>query len=274
MAEWVNIPHSIWEYILELLDDDTWRGQHLSSVSRPWQLIMVDGVIQRRRQGMIVLTPQRIPREHLQPNFGKTFAAIVGLITHFEIHNISNDHYQFVDPPQNIRSFKAISNEGLGLILLQLMRNVGQRLQYNNVTALDLTDDHESAVDDNVYQPAEMVQIDLFVPPLSLPPSNGGSFANYLFHWFFPNVTSVNLSRTTWDNTATTEISFAQIKQLIWRSSCILTDSFLSPLLVSTQLVDLQLNNSTILLPWTEQAHPVHWRNVGADGDFPYNVFC
>ena len=275
MAQWVNIPLSIREYILELLDDDTWRGQHLSSVSRPWQLIMVNGVRQRQRQlGTIVLTPQRIPREHLQPTFGKTFAAIVGLITHSEIHNISNDHYQFVDPPKNIRSFEAITNEGLGLILLQLMRNVGQRLQYNNVTALDLTDDHESAVNDNVYQPTEMVQIDLFVAPLPLPPANGGSFANYLFHWFFPNVTSVNLSRTTWDDTATTEMRFARIQQLIWRSSYIQTDLFLSPLLVSTLLVDLQLDNSTILLQWTEQAHPRHWRNEGADGDLPYNVFA
>ena len=226
----------------------------------------------RYELGTIVLTPQGIPREHFEPNFGKTFGAIVGLITHSEIHNISNDHYKFVEPPKNISSFEAITDQGLGLLLL-LMRNVGQRLQYNNVTALDLTDDSQRMVDDNVYQPTEIIQTDLFGPPLPLRPSNGGSFATYLFRWFFLNVTSVNLSRTTWTDSATTEITFAQIEQLIWRSSYILTDSFLSPLLVSTQLVDLQLDNSIIRLPWTEQAHPMHWRNVGADGEFPYNVF-
>ena len=37
---------------------------------------------------------------------------------------------------------------------------------------------------------------DLFKPQIPLLPTNGAPFAAYLFLWFFPNVTSINLSRT------------------------------------------------------------------------------
>ena len=210
IVQWIHLPDRAMHNVHKCIGEKDWKLYNLLLVSKNWWKTDDHGAT-RYQLGTIVLTPQRIPHEHFEPNFGKTFGAIAGLITHSEIHNISNDHYKFVEPPENISSFKPITDQALGLLLL-LMRNVGQRLQYKNVTALDLTDDSQWTVDDNVYQPAEMVKTDLFVPPLPLPPSNGGSFATYLFRWFFPNVTSVNLSRTTWIDSATTEITFAQIQ--------------------------------------------------------------
>ena len=77
---------------------------------------------------------------------------------------------------------------------------------------------------------------------------------------FFPNVTSVNLSRTEWSDYATALINFPQIIQLIWRNSLYTTASFLSPITASTNLVELQLDNSSIRLPWTEHGQPWYWK--------------
>ena len=272
IVQWIHLPDRPMHILHQYIGEEDWQSYNLSSVSRNWWMTDDRGET-RYELGTIVLTPQGIPREHFEPIFGKTFGAIVGLINHSEIHKISNNHYKFVELPEDISSFEPITDQALGLLLL-LMWNLGQRLQYKNVTALDLSDTSQWAVDDDKYQAADMVQTDLFWPQIPLRPVNGGSLATYLFRWFFPNVTSVNLSRTTWTDSATTEITFATIKELIWTSSYITTDLFLSPLLVSTQLVVLHLDNSTILLPWTEQTHPVHWRDIGRDGDMPYNVFA
>ena len=166
IVQWIHLPDRLMHTVHQYIGEEDWQLYNLSSVSTNWWMTDYRGAT-RYQLGTIVLTPQRIPREHFEPNFGKTFGAIVGLITHSEIHNISNDHYKFVERPQNISSFEPITNQALGLLLL-LMRNVGHRLQYKNVTALDLTDDSQWTVDNNVYQPAEMVQTDLFVPPLPL----------------------------------------------------------------------------------------------------------
>ena len=75
--------HTVHQYIGE----EDWQLYDLSSVSTNWRMTDDRGgtIFQL---GTIVLTLQRIPREHFEPNFGKIFGAIVGLITHSEIHNI------------------------------------------------------------------------------------------------------------------------------------------------------------------------------------------
>ena len=153
------------------------------------------------------------------------------------------------------------------------MQRNGQRLRYKNVTTLDLTDDSNWDVDNTVWRSEEMAETDLFKPQIPLLPTNGAPFAAYLFLWFFPNVTSVNLSRTKWSDSAACSINFAEIIQLIWRYSYITTNSFLSPLFACTNLIELQLDNSTFRLPYTERGQPWYWMDIGEDGHFPYNIF-
>lgn len=276
MTLWSDISAVIQDIILGFVGEYDWRSKHLMIVAKSWWKNSKGG-IRYPKVGTIVLEPMRIGREHYEPTFGKTFAAVVSLLTHSQVHTISPDQYKYVERPTDIRSFEPIRDQARGL-LLQQMRNLvqaanGQRLNYKNVTTLDLTDNSNSDVADTEWQSEEMAEINLFDPQIPLLPTNGASFAAYLFLWFFPKLTSVNLSRTEWSDSAARSINFAQIKQLIWRYSYITTTSFLSTLFHSTNLIELQLDNSTFRLPYTERTQPWYWREIGEDGDFPYNIF-
>ena len=48
---------------------------------------------------------------------------------------------------------------------------------------------------------------------------------------------------------------------------------FLSALTASTNLVELQLDNSTICLPWSDCEHPWYFENIDEGGGYPYNIF-
>ena len=277
MALWCNISDEVQDKILGFVGEYDWRSNHLMIVAKSWWK-QCDGAIWYHVVGTIVLEPMRIGREYYEPTFGKTFAAVVSLITHSEVHNISPDQYKYVERPRDIRSFEPIRDQARGL-LLQEMRNLGrarngQRLNYKNVTTLDLTNDSNLDVDNTVWQSEDMNEIDLFNPQIPLLPTNGVSFAAYLFLWFFPNVTSVNLSRTKWSDRAARSINFAEIKQLIWRYSSITTNSFLSPLFHSTNLIELQLDNSTFRLSYTERGQPWYWMDIGEGGHLPYNILA
>ena len=131
----------------------------------------------------------------------KTFAAVWSLVNHSFEHNIGPNQYKHVDRPTNIRSYEPITNQAFGLLLKQMrdlgfQRN-GQDLRYNNVTTLDLTDDSNMAVDNRVWLSHEMNQTNVFDPKITTVPTLiGVPFGAYLFKWFFPKVTSVNLSCT------------------------------------------------------------------------------
>ena len=190
MALWSNISDVVRDIIFGFVGEYDWRSKHLMIVAKSWWKNS-DGAIRYPKVGTIVLEPMmRIGREHYEPTFGKTFAAVVSLITHSEVHTISPDQYKYVERPRDIRSFEPIRNQPIGL-LLQQMRNLwkgtnGQCLNYKNVTSLDLTDNSNLDVDNTLRQSEEMNEIDLFNPQLPLLPTNGASFAAYLFLWFFP----------------------------------------------------------------------------------------
>ena len=275
-VQWLDLPDAAMDNLHEYIGDDNWKLYNLLLVSKNWWKTD-DHEVSRYKLGTIVLEPQRISRSLYEPKFRKTFAAVVSLLTHSSVHKISPDQYKIVDRPRDIRSFQLITDQAFGL-LLQQMRNLGmqrngQRLRYKNVTTLDLTDDSNWDVDNTVWRSEEMDETYLFKPQIPLLPTNGAPFAAYLFLWFFPNVTSFNLSRTKWSDSASRLINFSQIIQLIWRNSYITTASFLSPLFACTNLVELQLDNSTFRLPWIERGQPWFWMDIGEDGDFPYNVF-
>ena len=268
MTLWSDISAVIQDIILGFVGEYDWRSKHLMIVAKSWWKNS-DGAIRYPKVGTIVLEPMmRIGREHYEPTFGKTFAAVVSLLTHSQVHTISPDQYKYVERPIDIRSFEPIHEQARGVLLLQ-MWNLGQLLNYKNVTTLDLTDNSNADVADTEWQSEEMAEINLFDPQFP----EGASFAAYLFTWFFPNVTSINLSRTEWSDSAARSINFAQINQLIWRYSYIITTSFLSPLFHSTNLIELQLDNSTFRLPYTEHGQPWYWEDIGENGDFPYNIF-
>ena len=236
-----------------------------------------DGKIRYDKVGTIVLEQMGIPRRVYEPEFGNTFAAVVSLLTHSSVHNISPDQYKYVDRPTVIRSYQPIANQAFGLLLKE-MRNLGlqrngQHLRYKNVTTLDLTDDSNWAVNNTVWRSDKMNKPDIFDPKLPLVPTNRALFGAHFFLWFSPNVTSINLSRTKLSDYTTALITFPQIIQLIWWNSYITTASFLSPLFACTNLVELQLDNSTFRLPWTQCAQPWFWIHIGEGGDLPYNIF-
>ena len=276
MMQWRDLTDELRDKILWFVGEYDWRLHFLMIVAKSW-LKKRDGTTQYHQVGTIVLEPMEISREHFEPQFGKTFAAVASLIIHSQVHKISPDQYKYVQRPKDISSFQPITKQSFEL-LLQLMRNLGmerngQRLRYKNVTTFDLTDNSNLAVDDTVWRSEEIALTDLLYPQIPLLPTNGGSFAAYLFLWFFPKVTSVNLSRTKWSGSATALITFSQIEQLIWRNCYITTASFLSPLLDCTKLVELQLDNSTFRLPYTEREQPWFWMDICEDGNLPYNIF-
>ena len=167
MAQWLDLSDELQDNILGFVGEYDWRLHHLMIVAKSWWKKR-DGATWYHQVGTIVLEPMRISREYYEPTFGKTFAAVVSLITHSEVHKISPDQYKYVERPKDIRSFEPIRDQATGL-LLQSMRNLGmarngQRLNYKNVTTLDLTDDSNSDVDNTVWKADEMNEMDLFSP--------------------------------------------------------------------------------------------------------------
>ena len=111
MAQWLNIPLTIRDIILELLDDDTWRDQHLSSVSSVWQFIMVNGSRQRRRQGGTIVL--RSPTDNFSQIYrtrGLTMATLQQLTEHHVRWKIRPSQYDHVQIIPNIRDYPRIVN--------------------------------------------------------------------------------------------------------------------------------------------------------------------
>ena len=76
------------------------------------------------------------------------------------------------------------------------------------------------------------------------------TFVAYLLMQFFPNVTSINLSATIWSHHAFGLINWVRIEKLIW-NKCLCTNLFLPHLGTSANLLELQLDNSTLTVPET-----------------------
>ena len=89
----------------------------------------------------------------------------------------------------------------------------------------------------------------------------------------FPNATSINLSRTIWSDVASASINFHLVVQLIWRNSLCTSDIFLSDLGRSTNLIELQLDNSTICLSYSDEVDQWYSENIRERGGYPYAIF-
>ena len=111
MSQWGLFPNTIQDLILEFIDDDTWRDQHLSSVSRDWQLIMLDDHRQRRRQGGTIVL--RSPTDNFSVLYrtrGLTIATLYQLAHHYTQWWIPSNQYDRVQIVPNIREYQQIRN--------------------------------------------------------------------------------------------------------------------------------------------------------------------
>ena len=154
MAQWGLIPTTIQDFILEFVDDDTWRDQHLSSVSRDWQLIMPNN--DRRRPGLggtIYLTSPVYNLGRLNMARGLTIETLYKLADHYMQYMILPDHYDHVQIVPNIREYQQIKNPIHQIELENTLQaqHIDPRVPfgYNNVTALDCHDKTEDDVTDN-----------------------------------------------------------------------------------------------------------------------------
>ena len=250
MAQWLDLS-PLHDEILSYVDGDDWKSYDLMLVNTNWWKNR-DGTT-RYQVGTIVLIPMGFQGLLYQQELGKTFATVIRLLTHSNEHNISPDQYKYVERPTDIQSYRPITNQ-VSKVLLQQFRNNGLQLDgqpvcYKNVSELDLSNDSNLDVDINKWRSLEMEVPDLYEPDELMLGTNGATFAAYLFLWFFPNVTSINLSRTKWSNYATALINFPLVEILFWQNCLCTSTIFLSDLDASVNLIELQLNNSTICLP-------------------------
>ena len=102
---------------------------------------------------------------------------------------------------------------------------------------------------------------------------HGATFAGFLFGCFFPNVASINLSRTIWSDVASALINFHLVVKLIWRNSLCTSEICSSDLGKSTNLIELQLDNSTICLPYLDEEDQWFPENIRERGGYPYAIF-
>ena len=184
MMQWLNLLDKLQDKILWLVGEDDWKLHHLVIVAKSWWEKR-DGTTQYQQMGTIVLEPKRIPRLLYQPEFGKTYAAVVSLLTHSSVHNISPDQYKYVKRPTEIQSYRPITNQVFGVLLQQIRNNElqldGQRLCYRNVSKLDLTDSSNWEIDNTVWRSEDMQVPDLFKSKPPMLPTKGTMFAAYLF---------------------------------------------------------------------------------------------
>ena len=207
MAQWEHISPIIQDIILEFLDDDTWRDQHLSLVSRDWQHIMLDGRCQRRREGgTIVLRSPTDNFSEIYRTHGLTIATLYQLAQHYTQWFIPPNQYDHVQIIPNIQDYQRIRNPLHHFELdntLQAQHIVlGGPFSYINITELDCHDNFEDLVTEN-WDQRHMDLKDLFYPGvhyngLSVP----HTFVANLLARFFTHVTSLNLSATIWSNHA------------------------------------------------------------------------
>ena len=113
---------------------------------------------------------------------------------------------------------------------------------------------------------------DLFKPQIPLLPTNGAPFAAYLFLWFFPNVTSINLSRTKWSDYTTASTNFPLVEILFWQNCLSTSTIFLSDLDASVNLIELYLDNLTICLPLQYQGTQ-QWYSDNTPGAYLIALF-
>ena len=116
MVQWLNLFDKFQDKILWFVGEYDWKLHHLMIVAKSWWKKR-DGTTQYHQVGTIVLEPKRIPRLLYQPQFGKTFAAVVSLLTHLSVHNISPDQYKYVEKPTEIQSYRLITNQVFGVLL-------------------------------------------------------------------------------------------------------------------------------------------------------------
>ena len=101
MWHWRDIPTPIRHVILEFIDNETWRDQHLSSVSKDWQLI-IPGSRPRRQVGTIVLRSPIRNFGELDMDRGLTIATLFKLANHYMEWGISPSQYDRVIIVPNI----------------------------------------------------------------------------------------------------------------------------------------------------------------------------
>ena len=75
------------------------------------------------QMGTIVLKLTGIQRLLYQPEFGKTFAAVIRLLIHSNEHNISSDQYKYVERPTDIQCYRPITNQVFEVLLQQFRNN-------------------------------------------------------------------------------------------------------------------------------------------------------
>ena len=250
MAQWVNIPLTIRDIILEFLDDDIWRDQHLSSVSNGWQFIMVNGRRQRRRQGGTIVL--RSPTDNFSEIYrtrGLTMATLHQLAEHYARWKIRPSQYDHVQIIPNIQDYPRIVNPfhhfELENILQAHIIIAGGPFSYTNVTELDCQDSLEDLVTKN-WDSRYMDLKDLFYPGvhyngLSVP----HTFVANLVARFFTHVTTLNLSATIWSNNDVRSIWWSMLQKLIWnRSLCF--DLLLPHLATAENLDKLRIDYSIL----------------------------
>ena len=199
MWQWGFFPIPIRHIILEFIDDDTWRDQHLSSVSKDWQLIMPRDR-PRHQVGTIVLRLPIYNFGELDMDRGLTIATLYQLAHHYMEWVIPPNQYDRVHIVPNIREYQRIKHyhdlaDLKGSLQAQYI-DPGAPFGYDNITALDCHDKMDDHVTEN-WDSRKMNLVDLFYPGVHC---NGHTvhytFVANLLARFFYNVTSLNLSAT------------------------------------------------------------------------------
>ena len=178
----------------------------------------------------------------------------MNLANHPNENNISPDQYKYVEKQKDIWRFVPINSQVSEVLLEQFMNNGfpldRQPVCYRNVRELDISDDHNWDLNINTWRSSESGLPNLFeLAEYLVGPNVVVTFAAYLFRWFFHNVTSINLSGTIWSNYAAASINWSLVEKLIWQKGLCRSTVLKSDLGTSTNLIELQLDNSTICLP-------------------------
>ena len=90
MVQWLDLLDELWDKILWFVSEYDWKYYHLMIVAKSWWEKR-DETTQYHQVGTIVLELKRIQRSLYKPQFRKTFAAFVSLLTHSSVHNTSPD---------------------------------------------------------------------------------------------------------------------------------------------------------------------------------------
>ena len=154
MWQWGLFPTTMQDIILEFIDNDTWRDQHISSVSRDSQLIIPDNYRQRPGLGgTIYLLSPVYNLGWLNMARGLTIETLYKLADHYMQYMILPDHYDRVNIVSNIRKYQRIEHlyevEQLEGTLQAQHIDPRAPFGYNNITVLDYHDNEEDHVTSN-----------------------------------------------------------------------------------------------------------------------------